>query len=454
MSPHAFSRISFRAWPRSVAAAIALITFFGTAALTAHAQTRPQVQQRPPSQVRPRAAAPVPASADKPKIRAITAFINLDRANYRQQIADAVKMLKYARTVFDTRGYPVQSIRISTQPFPQYTAGMTAPQAIAFFKDLDALAQTNGFDASIGPALLNANDDPAQAVLLGEILRNTKVLNGSIAVAGEDGVRWKAVGAAARLVKELESTERGQGNFRFAAISLVPPLTPFYPASYHTGFGHQFAIALQSANTVDAAFHGAPDLEAARRRLIDSLGAAAFEVQALAGRVDRETGWAYSGIDLSPAPLKDVSIGAAMEEITQMPIGESGTLTAAALITSALRDIAVEKVGYSGLMLPVLEDARLAQRWSEGRLTLDSLLAYSAVCGTGLDTVPLPGDISEERLALIIGDMASLSVKWRKPLTARLMPIAGKGPGDRTEFDDPFLVNAVIQPLAPVAKTP
>jgi uncharacterized protein (UPF0210 family) len=68
--------------------------------------------------------------------------------------------------------------------------------------------------------------------------------------------------------------------------------------------------------------------------------------------------------------------------------------------------------------------------------------------------VPLPGDISEERLALIIGDMASLSVKWRKPLTARLMPIAGKGPGDRTEFDDPFLVNAVIQPLAPVAKTP
>jgi len=25
--------------------------------------------------------------------------------------------------------------------------------------------------------------------------------------------------------------------------------------------------------------------------------------------------------------------------------------------------------------------------------------------------------------------------------------VKGKGPGDTTEFDDPFLVNAVIQPL-------
>jgi hypothetical protein len=38
-------------------------------------------------------------------------------------------------------------------------------------------------------------------------------------------------------------------------------------------------------------------------------------------------------------------------------------------------------------------------------------------------------------------------VKWNKPLSARLLPAKGKGPGDRTEFDDPFLVNATIQEL-------
>jgi hypothetical protein len=388
-------------------------------------------------------------------VRAVTAFINLDRANYQQQVADTLKFLKYARTVFETHGYPVQSIRISTQPFPQYTKGLTAEQAVAFFKDYDALAQKDGFDASIGPAMLGAGDDPAQAALLAQILRNTKVLNGGVVVAGEDGVHWKAVGAAAHVVKELsETTWHSQGGFRFAAIAMVPPLTPFYPASYHTGFGHQFSLALQSANVVAAAFRGAPDLETARRHLIDSLGGAAFEVQNLAERVDRDTGWAYSGIDLTPAPLKDVSIGAAIEELTQVPTGASGTLTAAALITSALQDIAVEKAGYSGLMLPVLEDTRLSQRWSEGRLTLDALLAYSAVCGTGLDVVPLPGNVGEERLALIIGDMASLSAKWHKPLSARLLPVAGKGPGDHTDFDDPYLVNGVIQSLDRVAGSP
>ena len=44
--------------------------------------------------------------------------------------------------------------------------------------------------------------------------------------------------------------------------------------------------------------------------------------------------------------------------------------------------------------MPVLEDTRLAQLWAEGALSMDQLLAYSAVCGTGLDTIPLPGDIS------------------------------------------------------------
>ena len=77
-------------------------------------------------------------------------------------------------------------------------------------------------------------------------------------------------------------------------------------------------------------------------------------------------------------------------------------------------------------MLPVLEDSVLSQRWSEGTFDLDSLLAYSAVCGTGLDAIRLPGDISQQQLERIIGDVASLAFKWHKPLTARLIPAPGK----------------------------
>jgi hypothetical protein len=296
--------------------------------------------------------------------------------------------------------------------------------------------------------MLNATDPEAQADLLVDVLKNTTSINASLVVADENGVRWPSVGAAARAMKKLEDSEHSQANFKFSAIALVPPLTPFFPGSYHTGFGHQFAIALESANTVAAAFQGAPDLATARRRLTDRLGDAAFAAETLAARIDEETGWAYMGIDLSPAPMKDVSIAAALETLTAQPVGSPGTLTGAATITAAIRDIRVKQTGYNGLMLPVLEDSRLAQRWSEGRLSLDSLLSYSAVCGTGLDTVPLPGDIPEQQLELIIGDMASLAVKWHKPLSARLLPVTGKTAGDTTEFNDPYLVNTTLQPLA------
>jgi uncharacterized protein (UPF0210 family) len=388
------------------------------------------------------------AAAEKPKVRAITAFLNLDRAQYQEQVADALKMLKYARTVYESRGYEVQTIRIATQPFPQYTQGLTTEQAVAFFKEYDALAAKEKFSASIGPAMLSTEDSEAQADLLSEILRNTKGLNASLVVAGDDGVRWKAVGAAAQVIKKLEeTTEHSQGNFHFAAIAMVPPLTPFFPAAYHTGFGHQFAIALQSANVVAAAFKDAPDLATAKQRLTDALAQEAFAIQALAERVDRDMGWAYVGIDLSPAPMRDVSIGAAIENLTTQPVGTSGTLTAAATITAAIKDVHVKQTGYSGLMLPIQEDVRLAQRWNDGRISLDALLSYSAVCGTGLDTIPLPGDISVEQLSLIIGDVASLAYKWHKPLSARLLPVAGKAPGELTEFDDPNLVNATIKPI-------
>jgi uncharacterized protein (UPF0210 family) len=389
---------------------------------------------------------PAPAP-EKPKIRAITAFINLDRTQYQEQVADALKLLRRAQTTFESRGFQVQTIRIATQPFPEYTRGLTTEQAVAFFKEYDALAVREKFGASIGPAMLNADDSESQADLLAEILINTKTLNASLVVAGDDGVRWNAVGAAARVMKRLEATEHSQGNFHFAAIAMVPPLTPFFPAAYHTGFGHQFAIALESANVVAAAFKDAPNLNVARQRLTDALASSAFEIQRHAGRIDQETGWTYMGIDLSPAPAGDVSIGAAIENLTTVPVGMSGTLTAAATITAAIRDVKVKQTGYNGLMLPILEDTRLAQRWSEGHISLDALLSYSAVCGTGLDTIPLPGDITADQLSLIIGDMASLAFKWHKPLAARLLPVAGKGWGEMTEFNDPFLVNVKLQAL-------
>src|SRR5437764_13935898 len=183
---------------------------------------------------------------------------------------------------------------------------MSTQEAVAFFRQYDALAEKEKFAAGIGPAMLNSGDREAEADLLANIIAATKNIRGSIVVAGEDGVRWKAIGAAARAIKKLEEeTEHSQGNFNLGAIAMVPPMSPFFTAAYHTGFGHQFAIGLESANLVEAAFKDAPDVETAKNKLTELLQEQASEIERHANRIDQETGWRYAGIDLSPAPLKD-----------------------------------------------------------------------------------------------------------------------------------------------------
>ena len=285
--------------------------------------------------------------------------------------------------------------------------------------------------------------------MLADILKNSKSLYGTVYVTTDAGVNWPAVRAAASVMKKLsDGTLHSEGNFHFAALASVPQATPFFPAAYLTGLGHQFAVGLESANEVAAAVRDVPDLPTAKRRLIDLFFEQASDVENLARRVDSERGWTYLGLDLSPASSKDASIVTAIENISHQPFGSNGTLSAVAVITSAIKEIGLRKTGFSGVMLPVLEDPVLVERWNAGLVSLDALLSYSAVCGTGLDTVPLPGNATVDQLTRIIGDVATLSVKWNKPLTARLLPVAGKAPGQQTEFTDPRLLNAVIQPIS------
>jgi uncharacterized protein (UPF0210 family) len=385
-------------------------------------------------------------AAPKPKVRAITAFVNVDRTRYQIDFSEAVAFLRKAQITFEQSGYTVQTLRVATQPFNEYTEGMSREDALRFFKNLDGIAQQEKIVISIGPAYLSGEDGDAQAALLADVLQNAKSLYGTVVVTNSDGVNWPATRAAARVVKQLSlKTPQSEGNFHFAAIANVPPGSPFFPAAYDTGGGHRFAVALESATTVAAAFNGATDYANAKRRLVDMYFEQAFDVEDLGGKLDSMYAWTYLGLDLSPAPGTDASIGAAIETLSKQPFGTSGTLSAVAVITSALKEIGARRVGYSGLMLPVLEDSRILERWNAGLVSLDSLLSYSAVCGTGLDTIPLPGNTSEDTLARIIGDVASLSVKWNKPLSARLLPIAGKHAGERTEFTDPRFLNGLIQ---------
>jgi uncharacterized protein (UPF0210 family) len=95
-------------------------------------------------------------------------------------------------------------------------------------------------------------------------------------------------------------------------------------------------------------------------------------------------------------------------------------------------------------MLPVLEDYGLAMRNIDGTFNLTDLLLYSSVCGTGLDTIPLPGDVSEEKLYALLLDIASISNKLGKPLSARLMPVPDRKVGEMTDYAFEYFANTKI----------
>jgi uncharacterized protein (UPF0210 family) len=385
----------------------------------------------------------------KPKVRAITAFVRLDSKNYQHQLADALTVLHKTEAEFKSQGYEVETIRFTTQPLADLTSGLSEDRALAFLGKLDELAVNEKVDANIGPAMLHDTDNPATMHLLERALSTLPHLNASAIIADDAGIHWKTISRTTELVKYVAAhSPHAQGTFNFAATALLKPYGPFFPGSWHNGSGGQFSIGFEGANIVREVFtKDKGNVDAATADLIAALTIHAKVADAVGNKIAAATHWTYMGVDPTPAPLGDVSIGAAIEAFTGVRFGSSGTLTASRIITAAVKAVPVKQIGYSGLMVPVMEDKLLAQRWAESAYNIDSLLAYSSVCGTGLDTIPLPGDVSADQMNRIYSDVASLAVKWNKPLSARLQPIPGKKPGDHTEFDDPFLFNTIIHPL-------
>lgn len=384
----------------------------------------------------------------KPKIRAITAFITIDAKAYPKQIEEAVNFLSHVRSEEQIAGYEVSTIRISTQPFPEYTRGMSHSDALAVLEGINDLAEKLKFTPNIGPT------DEASVDLLIEVLSKpgNRVV-GNLITADDDGIRWNAVKQAAHVIRMVgEKSAHGQGNFNFAAIAMVKAYGPFYPGAWHPSNGpRSFAIGLEAANVVMDVFAREHDPRTAGSVLTQALTIHDRAVEAVAQKAAEGSGWTYVGIDPTPAPGGNVSIGTAIESFTGAPFGSPGTETAAGIITRAVKAVPVRQTGYSGLMIPVLEETVLARRWSEQTYSLDSILAYSAVCASGVDTVPLAGDTSEEAIAGIVGDVATLAFKWNKPLAVRLLPAPGRKAGEMTEFGG-SLGNAVIQPMVGTAR--
>src|SRR5947209_14525759 len=102
------------------------------------------------------AGAPGVASAEvRPRIRAVTAFIEIDPNNYGARIQEAQNFLAKAKDALNAAGFEGAGGRITTQPFPQYTKGMKAEEAVQFVSKLREAAAKERSGLNIGSAMVH-----------------------------------------------------------------------------------------------------------------------------------------------------------------------------------------------------------------------------------------------------------------------------------------------------------
>jgi uncharacterized protein (UPF0210 family) len=390
------------------------------------------------------------------KIRSITYFCNPGWPLDESKLEQAGKFLAEAKAAYEMAGFEVQTTRLATIPFPQILGADKISEAPRLAEQLSEVIQSAGIVyAALGPAQPDVLE--SFAVIPEAIAAAENIFFSGIMADAGSGISLPAVQACAEVITRCSPiTPDGFANLRFAALANVRPGSPFFPAAYAGSEAPAFAIATEAADLAVEVFSHAVTIGDGQRQMTLEIEKHARELVLVGDELARRFAIPFGGIDfsLAPFPSEAVSIGAAMERMGVPAAGLHGSLAAAAILTEVIERARFPRAGFSGLMLPVLEDAILARRAAEGSLTVKDLLLYSAVCGTGLDTVPLPGDTAVGQIAALLLDLSALALRLHKPLTARLMPIPGKKAGDPTNFDFGFFSNSRVMALEAQALRP
>src|SRR5258708_16227158 len=273
----------------------------------------------------------------KPEGRAITAVVRREPATLERQVADALIVLRDAEGDFAQLGYKTETIRIVTQPLGELVSGRTDDDALRLLKAIDDLSAKEGFIPSVGPAMMRDSDDPRVMRLLEKALSALPNIQANSIIPAHAGIHWNVIRESAALVRYLtDHASPSHGNFNFTATAMVKPYGPFYPGTYHTGAGKQFSIGFESANVVQDVFARThANFAGSVAELTTQLSIHAKVAESVGAQVAASTGWTFMGVDPTPAPLGDVSIGAAIETYTGSQFGSIGTMTAALIITTA-----------------------------------------------------------------------------------------------------------------------
>jgi len=379
------------------------------------------------------------------KIRAIT--LGCPVLPDSGHIRSAGEMLKSLRVSFGSEGYEVQSLRLALPRWNQDE--LTGMNLTRYLVELNEQVLRAGIDF----CSLGVLKDPVMVGHIVRLLPSLSTLNCSIGIADTtEGVDRGMISSAALAIDGLSRSSDEFTNFRLGASACLGPHTPYFPGAFHEGAAACFSIGLENSDILVSAFRrvqNRTDLDEAKSSLATLLTGHLTAIESLALEASSRLSLCFAGIDTSIAPSvsKDESIVSAFSYLG-VEFGSVGTLAVCSAITDVVKSIPVRRVGYCGLMLLVLEDYGLATYSGSRLFNITNLLAYSSVCGVGIDMVPVAG-ATLPMLEQLMLDLASLSLKLRKPLLLRLLPLHTIPVGGLTQFQSPYIVNATVVSLRP-----
>lgn len=279
----------------------------------------------------------------------------------------------------------------------------------------------------------------------------------NLIVADEQRLSVPAINDVASLVTRIaRKSNNGFDNFRLGASCGCPPNSPFFPFSRHEGSEIAFSFALETTGIALAVVQelgAAPKIDAFRDRFVERLTDALGHIDELGRRISDMTGTAYKGLDASLAPFPDgeMSVAALVEHLLGAPVGGHGSVFITGVLTDAirtsLRQSGALSVGFNGVMYSLMEDNALASANSRRHINMDALVSLSAVCGCGIDMVPISGNSFPEEIAGLMLDIAQMALSLHKPLGVRVLPIPNKSPNEFTEFNLDFLCDSRVVAL-------
>jgi hypothetical protein len=242
------------------------------------------------------------------------------------------------------------------------------------------------------------------------------------------GVGEQEVALLVRLIAEAPAK-----TFLFTYTFRNRPSSPYFPSAAYEKPG--FAIGLQPTDLAA----GCDSLDA----WFAAMAAAWFEIcEIFADRGD------FLGIDSSVAPLYrgDSSL---VHLIRRLCGGFSRAVCTDVFLTISefIREQNPRPVGLCGLMLPCLEDFELAEEYERGAFSLERNLFLSLHSGLGIDTYPVGVDEDPRHLLQALRLLRGLSLRYDKPLSARLVSDGRARVGQQTQFGNRYLKDVVIRPL-------